>query len=167
MRHITEKNCKNCGIAFMGGPTAQYCPICREERKRKTDREYKDRKRRGLSRKVGEIQTCIDCGCKYAFYIGASERCRECAEKRGKIIDRQKSKEWNRNNKSEYLAAKRKYEKTLRENSETIKTGHKYVTYDRGKRKYRVVVKGKHVGYFNDLSDAIRAKEDVLKTQNN
>lgn len=162
MKHIADRICKSCGVTFQGGPRAWYCLTCRAERRKMYDREHKRRKKLGLSRKVGELQTCIDCGNQYAFYVGASERCPECAEKRGKMIDRQKSKEWNLENKSRYLGAKKEFELRKYQNSEAIKTGQKYVTFDRRKGRYRVVVKGVHVGYFGDLESAVAARDAAL-----
>lgn len=161
MRHFAERICQNCGSVFQGGPRAWYCPTCRIERAKEANREHKKRKKLGTSRKVGDLQICIDCGCKYAYYIGASERCPECAKKHGKIIDNQKSKEWNACNKNEYLKAKREYGKRKHENTRNVKTGEKYIYSDSG--KYRVIVKGVHVGYFSDLEKAIIARDAKVK----
>lgn len=161
MRHITDKVCKNCGITFSGGPRAWYCPDCRQERAKKANRDHKMRKRLGISRKVGDWQTCIDCGRKYAYYIGASERCPECSKKYGQMIDREKSKEWNKANREKYLKTKREHEKRKRTSAGSVKTGEKYIYFDRG--KYRVIVKGVHVGYFSDLEKAIIARNAKTK----
>lgn len=163
MRHIVDRVCRSCGVTFPGGPRAWYCLTCRAERKKATKREHERRKRLGISRKVGDLQTCVDCGKQYAFYIGASERCPECAGKHGKIIDLQKSKEWNANNKSEYLKAKREHERRKRGKTEPAESREKYIFFDRGTGKYRVIVKRKHVGYYSDLESAITARDAKLK----
>lgn len=163
MRHITDKTCKSCGVTFPGGPRAWYCPTCRMERAKAANREHKKRKRLGVSRKVGDLQICVDCRKQYAYYIGASERCRECAKKYGKIIDLQKSKDWNANNKSEYLKAKRDFENRKRQETAPVKTGEKYIYFDRGKNRYRVIINGIHIGYYPDPESAIIARDGKLK----
>lgn len=161
MRYLADRICKNCGVTFAGGPRAWYCPTCRNERAKESNREHKRRKRLGKSRKVGDSQICVDCGCKYAYYIGASERCPKCAEMHGKTADRQKSKEWNKANRDKYLEAKREHEGRKRASAGSVKTGEKYIYFDRG--KYRVIVKGAHIGYFADLESAVIARDSQLK----
>ena len=164
MVHMTEKICKECRTAFLGGPRAFYCPICRTERYKQLTREYKSRKRLGLSRSVGDLIVCVDCGKKYEYYIGAKDRCRECANLHLKMIDNQQSQDWKRNNKDKYLKAKRDFDKRRR-TEESSKTGVKNICFNNANRKYRVVVKGKHVGYFKTIDDAIIARDDFIKKQ--
>lgn len=165
MVHMAEKNCITCKTAFLGGPRAFYCPACRIERKKQISREHKERKRLGLSRRVGDLMVCVDCGIKYEYYIGAKDRCPDCAKKHLKEIDNVKSLEWKHSNKDKYLQAKRDFDK-LRRTGESSKTGEKYICFDKASRKYRVVVKGKHIGYYKTIDDAIIARDDFIKKQN-
>ena len=47
------RTCRQCGSEFLGGPRAWYCPTCRQERKKRHDREFKERKRAGKVIPVG------------------------------------------------------------------------------------------------------------------
>lgn len=165
MRHMTDKRCDMCGLTFSGGPRASYCPTCREERRKQAAAEHRRRKRLGISRKVGDIQTCIDYGKKYEYYIGASERCTKCAEVHGKIIDRQNSQKWKSQNKAAYLKAKKDYSDRQKQKNGPVKTGEQCITFERETGRYRVRIKDKHVGRFNTLEDAIKCR-DLYLTKN-
>lgn len=172
MRHITEKICCRCGITFLGGPSATYCLDCRAEREKERQAEYRRRKRLGLSRQTGDPQTCIDCGKQYGYYTGASARCPECVKTHGKMVDLQKSKKWNMEHKKEYSQAKADYYQRRKEKMQkmsTQPTGEKYITQRKDNGKYRVQIYGqtvKRLGQYDNLSDAIKARDTFLMSQN-
>lgn len=162
MKNMLPRKCKECGITFMGGPRAWYCPECRAERRKKADAEFKARKRLGKTRQIGEEYVCIDCGAKYILRNGLQERCPECAKKHLKEIDNQQSKKWKKENKDKYLEAKRNFDKRRRQ-EDGKNTGEKYISYDKANKKYRLVIKGKHIGYYNKLDDAVKTRDILLK----
>lgn len=75
---IKKRTCKQCGIAFDGGPRAWYCPECRRERWLKYDRDYK--KSNKTKRKLGSIDICQVCGKEYIVAGGRQKYCPECTE---------------------------------------------------------------------------------------
>lgn len=160
MRYVTEKTCRICSATFMGGGRAWYCPVCREERTRERDKEHKRRKRLGLSRRVGDTMVCIDCKEIYQYYIGASERCRECAKKHLKKIDNEASMKWKQENKEKYLEAKRDFDKKRRKECYPP-TGQKYIFFEKSSRMYRLKIKGHHVGYFKTINEAINKRNSM------
>lgn len=161
MNNILPRECKECGITFMGGPRAWYCPECRDIRRKKTDAEHKMRKRSGNSRIIGETYICIDCGAKYTLRSGLQIRCPECAKKHLKEIDNQQSREWNKENKEKYKKAKRDFDKRRRK-EEGKRTGEKYIRFDKASRRYRLVIKNKHIGYYDNLEEAIKIRNKLL-----
>ena len=46
--------CTICGAKYMGGPSALYCPSCREEKRKEYDRRTKERQRAGNERMTGK-----------------------------------------------------------------------------------------------------------------
>lgn len=88
MAIYNNRLCRSCGAIFSGGPRAWYCPNCREERKRATDRELK---RNGSVRKIGNIDICQNCGQKYIIKSGLQKFCPDCQELMHKKIDREQS----------------------------------------------------------------------------
>ena len=47
--------CRQCGIEFMGGPRAWYCPTCRIDRQREQGRKCKQRQRKGQTRPAEKL----------------------------------------------------------------------------------------------------------------
>lgn len=162
--NMLPRICRQCGKSFLGGPRAWYCPQCREERARKANAEHKQRKKAGNSRIIGEKYRCIDCGAEYILSCGLQVRCPECAQKHLKEIDNQQSQEWKEANREKYLEAKRSFDKRRR--AEVGKpTGEKYITFDKANRKYRLVIKGKHIGYYDDIQEAIKVRDSLLDNE--
>lgn len=98
--------CRSCGRSFEGGPRAWYCPICRQERAKQQSRDYKFRKSRGLSRKIGETYICGQCGCSYILSGGLQRFCERCAPLHLKTIDNAQSRAWNAAHPNEILRSK-------------------------------------------------------------
>lgn len=74
---IRPRTCKQCGVGFLGGPRASYCPACRLERRRAADRRHKAN---GAARKMGEQYPCQRCGQLYTLTGGLQRYCPACAE---------------------------------------------------------------------------------------
>ena len=67
-----------CGAEFMGGPTAKYCPPCRRDQKVIDNKAHRVRKRRGLSRVMGQLYTCDKCGGDYVLDGTLQRYCKKC-----------------------------------------------------------------------------------------
>lgn len=76
---ITPKSCATCGIGFLGGTTAKYCPHCRAERIRENDRRRHQRKLAGKIRHIGSIDLCNLCGKPYEVKSGQQKYCNSCS----------------------------------------------------------------------------------------
>lgn len=98
MPNLAKRICRNCGVEFMGGPRAWYCPGCRENRKKTQLREYKQRKAEGKTRPIGSIAYCEICGEKIIVTGGNHRFCKKCGPKHLAEVDRKQGLEWyNRN----------------------------------------------------------------------
>ena len=84
--------CRQCGIEFMGGPRAWYCPTCRIERQREQGRTCKQRQRKGQTRRLGSIDKCEICGKDYIVNSARQRYCPECAPDRIREVDREQSR---------------------------------------------------------------------------
>lgn len=89
--HYARRKCVICGIVFLGGPRAKYCPNCREEIRKERDREQK---RRGAKRPLGSVDICEACGKEYVVQSGLQKYCQDCAAEQIKARDRQRGKEY-------------------------------------------------------------------------
>lgn len=96
---LLDKICRTCRRSFMGGPRAWYCPECRHERKKNAHREHKRKKKLGLTRAIGSIDTCKYCGKEYEVKGGLQEMCEDCKPVMYAIYDRKSSLEFYRENK--------------------------------------------------------------------
>ena len=103
---ILPRICRTCGLSFEGGPRAWYCPTCREERVRQQLLDYKHRKSRGLTRKIGESYRCESCGGMYILSGGLQRFCESCAPLQYKLIDNTQSRAWNAAHPNEIRQAK-------------------------------------------------------------
>lgn len=86
--------CRQCGIEFMGGPRAWYCPTCRIERQREQGRTCKQRQRKGQTRWLGSIDKCEVCGKDYIVNSARQRYCPDCAPERYREVDREQSRGW-------------------------------------------------------------------------
>ena len=75
---IRPRTCRECGKVFPGGPRAWYCPECRAERHRESDRLCKARKRKGMTRQWGSVDKCAVCGGDYVVVSGNQRYCPDC-----------------------------------------------------------------------------------------
>ena len=76
---IKQKFCVICGAFFLGGPTAQFCPVCRVERIRQSDRERHKRKLAGKLRHLGSTDLCAICSKPYEVKSGYQKYCETCS----------------------------------------------------------------------------------------
>lgn len=94
---LAPRTCIMCGATFLGGPNARYCPTCRIERRRETDRQHKARKRAGKSIILGQtVGRCEKCGKEFIYTAGAQKYCPECSEEAIRENDRQSGRGWLR-----------------------------------------------------------------------
>jgi len=67
---LQDRICKECGRSFQGGPRAYYCPACRAERTKRTNAEYRRRKRVGDVRLIGSTDICERCEKTMSSKVG-------------------------------------------------------------------------------------------------
>ena len=89
--------CTICGIKYMGGPSALYCPSCREIKRREYERESRARQRAGRAIVLGEtIGICEKCGEKFVYQGSRQKYCKKCADEAIRENDREKTRGWLR-----------------------------------------------------------------------
>lgn len=86
---LQDRTCRECSCSFKGGPRAYYCVPCRTERAKLTNAEYRRRKRRGLTRPIGSIDTCERCSEPYTVEGGLQRFCPKCQPIHNAEYDRQ------------------------------------------------------------------------------
>lgn len=80
--------CKTCGVMFLGGSSAQYCPECKIERKKEQKRKYNSQ---GYQRSIGSIDRCENCGNEYIVNSGKQKYCHDCRDEVRKRINNELS----------------------------------------------------------------------------
>ena len=99
--NIKERECRECGKKFEGGPRAWYCPQCRENRRAESKRKTAENRKNGTLKSPGKEMICENCG-KTIIRNAANQRyCEECGKENIKEIARQQSLEYYENNKEE------------------------------------------------------------------
>lgn len=73
---VQDRQCRQCGAVFPGGPRAWYCPNCRKDRQREQQRKHD---RNGSARLLGSTDLCIRCGSAYTVASGRQKYCPACA----------------------------------------------------------------------------------------
>lgn len=102
---VKNRVCRQCGAVFPGGPRAWYCPTCRSERARESNRR---RKARGTARPLGSTDFCVVCGKPYTVNSSRQKYCPDCAPAAIRAIDNVQSRQWNAANATpEYRRALR------------------------------------------------------------
>lgn len=175
---MMEKNnmlpriCRECGRTFMGGPRAWYCPECREGRRKKAEKEFRERRRAGKVIPNGSLIKCEICGKEMIKNGGLHRFCDECAKIHLKEVDNAQSLSWKRENPEKVKESKRKASK--RRCAEPGKeSGRVGVRWDKGKRRWRAYINFKGKQYLllqtSDKDRAIQIRneaEDVIKNGN-
>ena len=105
---LRDRVCRTCGAIFSGGPRAWYCPDCRAERTKKTNREYKARAKAGNARQIGGTDICQICGKEYTVTGGLQRYCPQCAPDAVREIDRAQSREWMAEHREERSSPKKR-----------------------------------------------------------
>lgn len=164
--NLSPRVCRTCGTQFIGGPRAFYCPDCREERKKKQIKEYRQRKKAGIVREIGSISLCEICGAEYVVAGGKHRFCEKCSLPHLKEVDNKQSLLWKANNPEKIREGKRALSKK-RHSADGKTSGIKYIIWDKGHMKWKVVpyVNGKQIrlGYFSSLSEAEKELNKFLK----
>lgn len=106
-----SRTCRTCGGTFLGGPRAWYCPNCRIERQRETNRRHKAT---GSDRKLGSIQTCERCGQPYTLTSGRQRYCPDCAPEAVKEAVAPKKREQARNYDPDHSKRRARHAETRR-----------------------------------------------------
>lgn len=75
---MRARQCHTCGVDFLGGPRAWYCPVCRQDRKRRAVAEYRARRRAGRTRPLGTQDRCERCGAPYLVVSSLQRFCPAC-----------------------------------------------------------------------------------------
>lgn len=172
--NILPRVCRTCGITFDGGPRAWYCPACRKERERKSNREFKQRKKSGNVVPLGSIIKCQMCGKDIIKNSGLQQYCELCAAKHLIAVDNEQSLKWKRENHEKIIESKRKCRKNRHANEKTIDTLMNGVAWDKGGHTFKayVQVDGKQVIIIKSImwqrafsariaADKIIAKRDI------
>ena len=82
--------CLRCSTEYESGSARRgYCPECRKERQKESNRNYLERKAKGESRSIGSADICEKCGQPYIIKTGSQKLCDSCIEK-GIVIRRTK-----------------------------------------------------------------------------
>lgn len=99
---VRPRTCRQCGKEFQGGPRAWYCPECREQRRKNSDRSWQRDKRAGIptGRLLGSIDHCEICGKEYIVKSSRQRYCLGCADEAVKAVDRNQSLKYYVNAKS-------------------------------------------------------------------
>ena len=108
---VRPRKCRECGITFEGGPRARYCPICRAERTRESDRRYHAQ---GPQRRLGSTDLCQRCGKEYTVMGGLQKYCPDCSKIAVTETDNRQGREYYREHResiSDYRSKVRPVEK--------------------------------------------------------
>ena len=102
---VKPRICRQCGAVFDGGPRAWYCPSCRRERAKESNRR-KRAKGRKADRPIGSTDNCVRCGKEYVVRSSRQKYCPDCAYEGVREADRPMSRAWNQAHKDTYYPAK-------------------------------------------------------------
>lgn len=142
--NMKARICNTCGISFLGGPRAFYCPECRRERKKEQSKTYKERKKQNYIIPLGSVIQCESCGCDIIKCSGLQRFCKQCAKKHLKIIDNQQSLTWNKNNKVKVKKSKKLYNDKKQATGMHKNSGVPGVNFDTVKNKWIACVSVNH-----------------------
>lgn len=103
---LRPRICKTCGVQFVGGPRAWYCPSCRAERVKARRKQQKT-----PSRKLGSIDYCEICGKEYIVQGGLQRYCPDCKAEAVAVKDRAQGRAYMQEHKQKYYERKRENQK--------------------------------------------------------
>ncbi|WP_066737037.1 hypothetical protein [Bariatricus massiliensis] len=169
-KNMIPRVCKSCECSFIGGPRAWYCPACRVERKKDSQRKMREAKKSNNYIPLGSPITCELCGAIVIKNSGNQRYCPKCAKEHLKLVDNAQSLEWKRANPEKIKEGKRNLSKK-RHAGEGRKSGVKYISWDKGAQKWRVMpfFNGKqyHVGRFSSLEEAAEKLNEFMSEKTN
>lgn len=100
---LAPRICTICGKHFLGGPSARFCPECRQEKKKEYQRVYRSRKRAGKSIVIGVTKgKCARCGKEFVYHSGLQKYCEDCADEAMREVDRKTGRGWLRRAAEKY-----------------------------------------------------------------
>lgn len=88
--------CIDCGKEYIGHIKTIRCPECQAEATRRNNMECKQRKAKGLTRKIGSTDYCQRCGKPYIVCGGNQRYCKDCSEIAWSENVRAHNREWNK-----------------------------------------------------------------------
>lgn len=72
---MRDRTCSQCGVLFLGGPRARFCPSCRFQRQRDANKN----RHTPATRPIGSVDYCVICGQPYTVSNGRQKYCPDCA----------------------------------------------------------------------------------------
>lgn len=165
---LLARICRECGIEFLGGPRAWYCPKCRLIRKKEADKRMKQKRKTLDYIPLGSVIHCKMCGKETIKNSGQQLYCPECAPVHLKEIDNAQSLEWKRKHPDKIREGKRNLSKR-RHGEEGKESGIKYISWDKAKKKWKVCPykdgKQVYVGVYKKIEDAENKLNEFLKNK--
>lgn len=173
VNNLRPRTCRECGATFDGGPRAWYCPRCRAERQAQQNREYKQRKKMGNVRVIGQKYPCEICEKMYVLSSGLQRYCADCAEKHLKEVDNKQSRQWNKSHPEQMTKHKQNEKKRsmeMKNKAKQIKTSPsviKELRESKGLSKHRLsILSGmneKTIAHIEKLEDLSNVKLGTLE----
>lgn len=97
---VKNRVCRQCSAVFPGGLRSWYCPACRSERARESNRQ---RKARGTSRPLGSTDFCVVCGAEFRPYDSSVTCSKACSQ----ALKKQTARNYEAEHRAEINARKR------------------------------------------------------------
>lgn len=95
---IIDRQCKQCGRSFKGGPRAWYCPDCRETRRKEAAGRYR---KNGPGRALGSTDKCKICGKDYVVNGSRQKYCPDCSDEAVRRVDRRQGLDYYHSQKAD------------------------------------------------------------------
>jgi len=137
-KNMRDRQCRECGVTFKGGPRAWYCPECRHERKKKSYIKYRKLKKEGLTREIGGIDQCESCKNDYVVESGMQRYCQDCRPIVYAKTDKEMSLEYYHKNKEVNNPIRNKRRREARKEGE--EKYHKPIVEGKKERKKSDVI---------------------------
>lgn len=112
--HQLNRICQSCGVAFLGGPRAFYCPSCRAERRKIQSAQARERARKGITRKIGQEYPCEICGELYILNCGTQRFCKKCSAEHFHEAEKELAKSRYEKSKDDINTKRKNRRKTAR-----------------------------------------------------
>lgn len=112
--HQLNRICQSCGVTFLGGPRAFYCPSCRAERQKIQAAQARERARKGITRKIGQEYPCEICGELYVLNCGTQRFCKKCSSKHFREAEKELAKSRYEKSKNEMNVKRNNRRKSAR-----------------------------------------------------